>query len=77
MKKKAYTLTQTEILGLAIQSQERACNKYYEMLKSTNFEGKEVFEEVFWKMRKLLELYELQTGNEYGFEYGYLKEMGV
>ena len=79
--KKVFTLTQTEIICLAIQRLEEKVaegEKYINEATDPKFKQmlKEGYAEMFFKFKKLLELYKLQTGTDYGMDYdfGFLKE---
>ena len=71
-KQKTFTLTQTEIISLAIRSLFKDCEKAAGYIANAGRDDpdfqrelKDSYSEQFFKMKKLLELYELQTGVSY------------
>ena len=74
--KKGLTLTQTDIICFAIQNLEKRVAEGDKLIKeATDLKFKKMlregYEEMFFKFRKLLELYKLQTGVDYGMEYDF------
>ena len=75
-KKKAFTLTHTEILCLAIRTAaeewKRERDRIEAMQKIDSSFAATMKEDALWenKLRKLLELYKLETGSDYGFDFG-------
>ena len=80
MAKKEITLTQTEILSLAIRAMTPDVEKYDRLIKAAEPRTADMFKEAYaeplFKFKKLLELYKLQTGVDYWYEFDFdfLKE---
>ena len=79
MKKDVNTLTQTEVINFAICYLGEKCRKYAEDIEAMKQKDPAFAEKVadaygvwFWKLRKLLELYEIQTGQQYDLEFDFL-----
>ena len=74
-KEKAFTLTHTEILCLAIKTAseewQRERDRVQAMWKTNPAFARVMKESSQWepKLRKLLELYKLETGSDYGFDF--------
>jgi len=68
-KKTAFVLTQTEILAYAIRGMLPNASKIAKLIKGAEMKTQDMFSEAYaediMKFEKLLELYELQTGNKY------------
>ena len=80
-KETVYVLSNSEILNYAISYLEDRVRKGDEDIRNaTDPSMKEALRNLndpwFWKFKKLLELYKLETGVEYGydFEFDFLKE---
>ena len=74
------TLTHTEILTLALRSIIADCDKAYDAIKTAQDDQLKgmlntVYESTFWKASKLLELYKLETGNDYGCDSEWMEDM--
>lgn len=74
--KKTVVLTHTEILCLAIRTAadewQKERDKIKAMRKVDSALSRAMEESPVWKnkLQKLLELYELETGTEYGYDFG-------
>lgn len=78
-KKEVRPVTQTDILVCAIEYMAERCKKYDEMYKSCKdpeMKAQLADNEFFFRFKKMLQLYEIQTGHEYNceFDFEFLKE---
>jgi len=75
MSRSEYTFPHVEIISLAIIALSDRCVKAHERIALTRQNTPEyvttmkaMYDELFFKLRKLLEMYRLETGKEYELE---------